>query len=522
MYLNYRELDADIIIIGADIAGLSAAYLLLEKDPHIDFLIIDVDDKLDFSKKQYSSLWNLKWANNTKNKKKTKFADDPLQLDYQFVFSKQTNLVNLLHKLDIQIIEKDKMLGKILIDYDKVYEVSTKENILDLLNFHERTILSSFCKQINYLAMTFSFGKRNTLSDFDDISMNILLNRLISSKKVRDLITQTFLYNSGLQPKDVSASFFLAYCNSTQGIQTQFIWNEKGFHQFYIGGGVKNIRSKMIDVIGEESILKVSEITEISWDDFSAGIRTPHDYFFANKIVFTLNENETKNITFVPPLSDEKQIIANNLIKGKLKKFIVNYTKPFWVNKGLSGDAYVFNTDGRNGPLHVCLNVSKVTDNNYTLAGLTEEDSDKTEILNQLVMYFGDEAANPESYFENSSSFHELGFPYGCKSMKYFENIQRTTERIVWASPETTTNWYGTAAGSIEAGYKGAIRALQEAKPNTLTLDDLNIVSPNEVYIPPRATGFFGIQWHIFIPTLLLIVYGVVKVRRYFAKKLLK
>lgn len=48
--------------------------------------------------------------------------------------------------------------------------------------------------------------------------------------------------------------------------------------------------------------------------------------------------------------------------------------------------------------------------------------------------------------------------------------------RIVWASPETARNWYGTAAGSIEAGYKGAIRALQEAKPNTLTLEDLSII----------------------------------------------
>lgn len=45
MYLNYRELDAHIIIIGAGIAGLSAAYRLLEKDPHIDFLILDVDGK---------------------------------------------------------------------------------------------------------------------------------------------------------------------------------------------------------------------------------------------------------------------------------------------------------------------------------------------------------------------------------------------------------------------------------------------------------------------------------------------
>lgn len=35
----------------------------------------------------------------------------------------------------------------------------------------------------------------------------------------------------------------------------------------------------MMDFLDEESIIKVSKITEISWDETSAGIRTPHEFF---------------------------------------------------------------------------------------------------------------------------------------------------------------------------------------------------------------------------------------------------
>ncbi|XP_045476149.1 probable flavin-containing monoamine oxidase A [Harmonia axyridis] len=522
MYLNYRELDADIIIIGAGITGLSAAYHLLEKDPHTDFLILDVDGKADVTiRNQYSSLWNMKWKSNSSVKKKTKFAVDKYNKDYQFIFSKQPILMKLLKKLDIPLVKNEVESGKVLVDYDKLYEVSKRENILDFFSSQDRQILKKFCKEVNTLCASFSFDEHKILSEFEDISMKILLHRLIQSKKVRDVISQTFLYNLGLQPKDVSASFFLAYCNSTQGIQSQFIWTEGSIHQFFIDGGLENMRYKLMELIGEEYIVRVPEITEISWDDCSAGIKTAFEYFFANKVLFTLNETETNNIKFYPPLSDEKMIIANSFVRGTLKKFMVNYDKPFWMNKGLSGDVYIMNTIERNGPIHICLNVSKIS-NDYILTGLAEEGSDKTEILNQLAIYFGEEALNPLNYIEIPSSFHELSLPYGCTSMKYFGNIQKDSERVVWASPETTTIWYGTAAGSVEAGFKGAIRALQETKPNTLTSEDFNVISPYDVSIPPRSTGFFGIKWHFFIPAILIVIFAVVKVKKYYSKKLLK
>lgn len=90
----------------------------------------------------------MKWSSNTKIKKKTKFADKTFQLDFQFLFAKQTNLLNILEKLNIQIVKNEIKNGKILIDYDKIYSFPKRSNILEFLKAEERIILKSFCKQV--------------------------------------------------------------------------------------------------------------------------------------------------------------------------------------------------------------------------------------------------------------------------------------------------------------------------------------------------------------------------------------
>ncbi|KAL3272386.1 hypothetical protein HHI36_013863 [Cryptolaemus montrouzieri] len=357
------------------------------------------------------------------------------------------------------------------------------------------------------------------MEEYDQINAEDFLNKITDKKILRDVITQTFFLNCGLHPKDVSSLFFLAYCNSTEGINNQFHKNTEGMQQFIIEGGLENVKSKLTQIIGRDSIVPISEISEICWDDYCIGMKTRDQYFFANKLIYTLSETETNNIKFIPPLSDEKNIISNNLVTGTLKNFQVVYERPFWQDKNLSGDVYVMNTENKNGPIGICLNVSKAEEETYLLTGLAEQDKNKNEILEQLAFYLGSEALNPTEYVESKMSLFDQRFPQGCASMNCFECIRVNDERIVWASPETATNWYGTISGSIQAGLNGTIHALHDLHPNILSLDDIEIISPNEIVIPTRNLDVFSSKWQILIPTILLSIFVVVNLKKYLSKK---
>ncbi|KAK9887881.1 hypothetical protein WA026_000185 [Henosepilachna vigintioctopunctata] len=308
------------------------------------------------------------------------------------------------------------------------------------------------------------------------MKMDDFLEELEDKKIVKDIITQTFLINTGLQSTDVSALFFLAYCNSTQGILNQFHKCTDGLYQFQIDGGAEHLRSKLIELIGEESIVKVPAVTHISWDETSVGIKTSKEYFFAERAIYTLNAADTENIKFTPHLSSSKKAIYGSSVRGVLKKFGVIYENPFWINKDLCGDVYVMDTLGNNGPIKICLNISQMENEKYVLIGLAHKDSKRFEILEQLSIYFGQEATEPKYYAENQNSFLDLSFPSGFVSLKHFEDLRTPLGRIIWSSPETADRWYGCLAGSIDAGFKGAVDLLSDIRPHSFAFEDSQLM----------------------------------------------
>lgn len=91
-------------------------------------------------------------------------------------------------------------------------------------------------------------------------------------------------------------------------------------------------------------------------------------------------------------------------------------------------------------------------------------------------------------YFEKDWS--EESFCGGCiahypgeaVSMKDFGEIRWPLNRMYWAGAETATYWYGHIAGAVQSGYRAAIEALYDLRPQSLTVQHITNLMYEQLY----------------------------------------
>lgn len=79
------------------------------------------------------------------------------------------------------------------------------------------------------------------------------------------------------------------------------------------------------------------------------------------------------------------------------------------------------NTDERNGPIIVCLNVSEIKDNNYTLMGLAEQVMSVHQVSTYFIRNFSGEWQN-----RNPESAEDIFWRRGNESWKLHGNFKFT------------------------------------------------------------------------------------------------
>jgi monoamine oxidase len=158
--------------------------------------------------------------------------------------------------------------------------------------------------------------------------------------------------------------------------------------------------------------------------------------------------------------------------QGTLAKFEAIYDRPWWRDKGLTGQAV-----SEVGPIKVTFDSSPQDASPGVLLGFigghearilaTKSDAEiRQEALANLANYFGNEALQPTDvrFFNWSAEEFSRGCPVAVLGpgtlVDFGRALRAPVDRIHWAGTETSTFWNGYMDGAVRSGERAAKEVL--------------------------------------------------------------
>jgi monoamine oxidase len=279
------------------------------------------------------------------------------------------------------------------------------------------------------------------------------------------------------EPRDVSLLHVLFYIAcagnaSNPGTFERLINTAGGAQESRVVGGSQRISIELAKRLGRRIWLN-APVRRIAQDAGGATVETAGRLRVrAKQVIVTVPPSIIPTIIFDPMLSAQKAQLVQRFPMGSVFKCEAVYDKPFWRDEGLAGQV----TSDRE-PVRIMFDNSPPDGSPGVLLGFIEGQaarrwSERTAadrraaVLGCFAAYFGERARNPSQYVEISWA-NEL-YTRGCYTgytppgvlLDYGDSIRRPHGRIHWAGTETATFWNGYMDGALTSGQRAAREAL--------------------------------------------------------------
>lgn len=275
-----------------------------------------------------------------------------------------------------------------------------------------------------------------------------------------------------VEPRDISMLHFLFYVASA-GNFDQLMEAEGCAQETRFVEGAQETAIRIARVLGERVVLG-SPVRRIERDDEGALVSTEHGDVRADRVIVAVPPQAAQQIVHEPPLPVARTRWLAKSPMGDVVKIHVSYDRPFWRDRGLSGEAtlygepslgFVFDNsphDLSRGVLVCFVYADRIR--GWKARG---EEGRRQEVVDTLVDLFGEEAANPRRYAEKDWSEEPfIGGAYaanptpGAWVEHSAEGWRRPVGRLHWAGTETASVWNGYIDGAISSGRRAASEVL--------------------------------------------------------------
>lgn len=265
-----------------------------------------------------------------------------------------------------------------------------------------------------------------------------------------------------VETADVSLLHVLFYIASAGGWD-DLLDAEGGAQQDRIVGGSQLISMRMADELGDRVRLEAPV----------RSIRAENDGVVAGEVrarhaIVALPPALAARIEYEPPLPAARDQLTQRMPMGSVIKCMAIYDEPFWREDGLSGQALslpgpaqvIFDNTPPNGTPGVLLGFLEGRD--ARLLGAAPEAERREAVVGTFARLFGPPAASPRGFAEKDWSAE----PYsrGCYAgvlgpgawTGYGRALREPVGRVHWAGTETATRWMGYFDGAIQSGRRAA------------------------------------------------------------------
>jgi monoamine oxidase len=276
-------------------------------------------------------------------------------------------------------------------------------------------------------------------------------------------------------PADVSLLHLLFYIHSAGSLDL-LLDTEGGAQQDRFVNGAQTLAAAAAAELGE-SVMLGCPVRRIAHGP--EGVRVGADGVTAkaSRAIVALPPTLAGRVAYDPALPGYRDQLTQRFPMGSVIKCLAVYEDPFWRAEGLSGSAV-----SAPGPLTIIFDNSPPDGSPGIIVGFLEghwarvlgrssEDERRTAVLENLARLFGPRAARPERYLERNWAEEEwsrgcyVGYTPPGVLIAYGPALREPVGPIHWAGTETATIWNGYMDGAVQSGERAAREALAALAP---------------------------------------------------------
>lgn len=247
-----------------------------------------------------------------------------------------------------------------------------------------------------------------------------------------------------------------------------------GSQENMVDGGAGSIAQRVADALGG-SVRRNAPVRSISQRDDRVVAETGDVVVTAGHAVITVPPALALEIAFDPVLPDDRLTLYRNDVAGPETKTLVVYDEPFWRSDGFSGQ-----TSDPGSASEVTLDASPASGSPGVIAsfafGPVAERRDTLDpverrraVLDALTARLGPRAASPVELIE-TAWFNEE-WTRGCSMAhlrpgilsRYGPLLREPFGRVHWAGTETSTTSHGAIDGAVRSGERAAAEILDRS-----------------------------------------------------------
>ncbi|OBF29406.1 monooxygenase [Mycobacterium sp. ACS1612] len=438
---------ADVVVIGAGFAGLSAARDLAQLG--YDVVVLEGRDRVGGR----SSTATI--------------AGAPVDLGGTFVGPTQDAVIALAKELGCEMVRTHSR-GKNLIRWrGKVRSYRSTTPKLSIIELLDVSRIQWRFERVSRRVPVHEPWTSSIAEIADSKTLDEWLRYVHAGASTRDLMAIMARATWGCEPEEVSLLHAIRYVKAAGGLG-RMLDVEGGAQQDRFPAGTQQIALRMAEQLGDAVALNAVVRSISRRTDGTLVVGSDRGDVAAKAVIVAVPPQHRAGIAFDPPLPPEYEKLTAHWPQGNLSKAYVAYETPFWRANGCSGEAL-----SDEGPVFITFDVSPSDAGPGILLGFTDArtfdplpaEQRRAKALSGFAALFGDAAKKPIDYLDHCWGTEEFApggptaaVPPGSWTT-YGPWLRKPIDNIFWAGTETADEWTGFLDGAVRSGKRAADEA---------------------------------------------------------------